>query len=94
MDKTKILIIDDEKVYADILRQNLQVTGKYICSIETDSTIAIDTIKKTKPDLVILELMLPKVSGYWICNHLKKHESTAAIPIIVVSGKDDEADKV
>ena len=92
MDRKKILVIDDEKVYADTLKVNLEATGKYKVFIETEASTALSTAQKVSPDLILLDLLMPKVDGYFICKHLKDHAGLSRIPIIIVSGKADDAD--
>ena len=94
MDRKKILVIDDEKVYADTLKVNLEATGKYKVFIETEASTAIATAQKVNPDLILLDLLMPEVDGYFICKHLKDHAGLSRIPIIIVSGKADETDMV
>ena len=92
--KKKILIIDDQKESATLTKIRLEETGKYEAHIETDGTRANEAVRKVKPDLILLDLMMPEVSGFKICKDLKAKERSAAIPIIILSAKTDKSDKV
>jgi len=94
MEKKKILIIDDEKDFAMMAKSSLEETGKYEVKIETESQEALDAVKKFGPDLILLDIMMPGTSGLKICKELKEKERFASIPVIILSGKEDESDKV
>ena len=86
----KILIVDDEKAIVDILNHNLKREG-YETVVAYDGSEAIDVYQKEKPDLVLLDVMLPKNDGYSVCKTIRQ---TANIPIIMVTAKEDVVDKV
>jgi len=94
MEKIKILIIDDEKDFARMAKSSLEETGKYEVKIETDSQVALATVKRFAPDLILLDIMMPGASGPKICKDLKEKDRFSSIPIIMLSGKIDESDKV
>ena len=85
-----ILIVDDEKPISDIIAFNLENEG-YAISKAFDGEEAIEQFEKVQPDLVILDLMLPKMDGLEVCRELRK---TSAVPIIMLTAKDSEIDKV
>lgn len=89
MDK-KILIVDDEKPIVDILKFNLSKEG-YTTIEAYDGEAAIDMAIKQKPDLILLDIMLPKMDGFTVCRKLRQHLS---IPIIMLTAKAEEVDKV
>lgn len=80
----KILVVDDERDALEIVRATLQTKG-YEIDLAHDGEEGLDKIQRGKPDLVILDLMMPKISGLEICKLLKKDPSTADLPIIVLS---------
>lgn len=89
MDKT-ILVVDDEKPIADILQFNLIKEGyKVICAYDGDE--ALEKVEEIKPDLMLLDIMLPKRDGIEVCREVRKKYD---IPIIMLTAKDSEIDKV
>ena len=89
MDKT-ILVVDDEKPIADILQFNLVKEGyKVICAYDGDE--ALEKVEEIKPDLMLLDIMLPKRDGMEVCREVRKKYD---LPIIMLTAKDSEIDKV
>lgn len=91
--KEKILIVDDEKDIVKMLDYNLKKEGFRTVSCQ-DGEEALDLAVREHPDLIVLDLMLPGVDGLEVCKTLKKENKTAAIPIIMLTAKVQEADKV
>ncbi|MCP4051327.1 MAG: response regulator transcription factor [bacterium] len=92
MDK-RILIIEDEEDIVELISYNLKIEGFFVDSISS----GIDVLKKVeavKPDLIILDLMLPGISGLEICRQIKQTEDTRFIPIIMLTAKSEESDIV
>ncbi len=94
MDKKKILVIDDDIRFGRIARTALEETGKYEVRVEIDGTEALASVKKFGPDLVLLDIMIPDISGLEICREMKARERYSSTPVIMLSGKTDESDKV
>jgi DNA-binding response OmpR family regulator len=94
VDKKKILIVEDDADFAKITKRNLETTGKYEVYTEDDGERALAVVQKVKPDIILLDLMMPGMSGFGICKSLKSKERFSAIPIIIVSAKADKTDKV
>lgn len=92
--KKKILIIEDDVDFVKITKRNLETTGKYEVHTETDAEMALSVVQKVKPDLILLDLMMPGMSGFGICKSLKAKERLSGIPVIIVSAKADKTDKV
>ena len=88
-----ILIIEDEKDLAELLAFNLEKEG-YRTVIALDGTEGLETANRLLPDLVLLDLMLPGMLGTDVCKSLKKSASTARIPVIMLTAKGEEIDKV
>ena len=88
--KKTILIVDDEKPIVDILVYNLQKEG-YNTLEANDGEEAINIAFEKKPDLILLDIMLPKVDGLTVC---KKIRNSFNMPIIMISAKDEEIDKI
>jgi two-component system response regulator RegX3 len=86
----RILLVEDEESLADSIRYNLEREG-FGVQIAPDGRQALDMFRADRPELVILDLMLPEVTGLDVCRAIRQ-EST--IPVIMVTAKDAEADKV
>ena len=89
MDK-KVLIVDDEKAIVDILNHNLKREG-YNTVQAYDGEEAINLVKQENPDLVLLDVMLPKMDGFSVCKVIRQSTN---VPIIMVTAKEDVVDKV
>jgi len=91
--KQKILIVEDEKDIVKMLEYNLKKEGYRV--IHTgDGDIALSMARREKPELIILDLMLPGLDGLEVCKVLKKDETTSFIPIIMLTAKSQESDKI
>ena len=89
----KIVIIEDERDLAELLAFNLEKEG-WQTIIALDGRTGFERVSAELPDMVILDLMLPEMSGTEVCKLLRKQESTASIPIIMVTAKGEEIDRV
>jgi serine phosphatase RsbU (regulator of sigma subunit) len=87
-ERAKILIADDEPFNLDYLAQELEDLGYETCSAE-DGREALDRVAGEGPDLVLLDIMMPRMDGFEVLNRLKGDERTRDIPVIVVSALDD-----
>ena len=88
-----IFVVEDEKPILTLLTYNLQKEG-YKVSSSSNGEEALSNIKEKKPDLVLLDWMLPDLSGIKICQYLKQDEKVKNIPIIMLTAKGEEEDKV
>lgn len=86
----KILVVDDEKPISDIVKFNLSKEG-YEVFTAFDGEEAVEMVSEVEPDLILLDLMLPKMDGLEVCREVRKNYDT---PIIMVTAKDSEIDKV
>ncbi|MEI8350391.1 MAG: response regulator transcription factor [Candidatus Omnitrophota bacterium] len=91
--KEKILIVDDEKDIVKMLDYNLKKEG-FRTIFSYDGEDALDLTVKEHPDLIILDLMLPGLDGLEVCKTLKKENKTSNIPIIMLTAKAQESDKI
>ena len=89
----KILVVDDERPIAEIIKYNLQKEG-YEVQTAYDGDEAIKMVHKTNPELIILDIMLPEQDGLEILRKLRASAATSKIPIIMLTAKDSEYDKV
>lgn len=86
----RILVVDDEKPIADILQFNLEKEGyEVVCAYDGEE--ALKKMEEAKPDLVLLDIMLPNKDGMEVCREIRKHYN---MPIIMLTAKDSEIDKV
>ncbi len=88
-----ILVIEDEKDLAELIAFNLENQG-YKVMTATDGPSGLETAQQSLPDLILLDLMLPGISGIEICKTLKKSEKTYKIPVIMLTAKGEEIDRV
>lgn len=91
MPKT-ILVIEDDRSIAVLLEHYLKENYKLLEA--TDGVVGLDKAKCQHPDLIILDLMLPKMNGLEVCRELKRSPDTALIPIMMLTAKGEELDKV
>ncbi len=89
----KILVVDDEKSIVELIRFNL-AKEKWDIEIALDGRTAIELAKQILPDVIILDIMLPEIDGLEVCRRLKANEKTEAIPIIMLSAKGEELDRI
>ena len=89
----KILIVDDEKDIVDLITYNLERDGFATISA-FDGESALDLVKTKKPDLVVLDLMLPGIRGMEVCRFIRKNPETESLPIIMLTAKGDHVDKI
>ena len=89
----KILIVDDSLKDLQLLSSLLKKQGYQVISA-TNGKMALLTIQAERPDLVLLDIIIPEMDGYEVCRYLKSQEQTRYIPIIFLSGLDSELDKV
>lgn len=87
----KILIVEDEKDLADMLKFRLENNG-YRVVIANDGENGLDKARSEKPDLILLDVMMPKMDGYEVLESLKKTEILKSIPVIMLTVKDRTED--
>ncbi len=87
---TKVLLVEDEESFVDALTIGLANEG-FDVTVARDGTEALTLFEKSKPDLILLDLMLPKLSGIDVCRSIRAHSS---VPIIMVTAKGTEIDTV
>jgi len=92
MANNRILLVDDEKDLVETVAFRLEATGYEVIKAY-DGQEALDKAKKEKPNLIILDLMLPKMDGYKVCRLLKFDEKYKSIPIILFTARAQEEDK-
>ncbi len=89
----RVLIIEDDRDIVELVRYNLANEGFQI-SAAYDGATGLATVKKAAPDLLLLDLMLPKLSGLEICREIRRDESLNRLPILMLTARGEEADRV
>lgn len=91
--RAKILIVDDEENIRLLLRDNLRFEGYDICEA-ADGREALDKAEDCSPDLIVLDLGLPVIDGWDVCQRLKSNEKTKNIPLVILSARAQDGDIV
>ena len=91
--RTKILIVDDELDTLLPLKRALEMEDFNVVEAQ-DGVEALEKVRSEIPDLVLLDLMLPKINGFEVCQRLKRDEATSSIPIIMLTAKGETSDKI
>ncbi len=89
----KILIVDDTVDTVELLRKRLRAEG-YNTSEAYDGEACLELVGTYNPDLIILDIMMPKVNGYEVCQKLKAQEDTKYIPVLMLTAKSEVTDKI
>lgn len=89
----KILIVDDSRLIAHVAKTMLTKRGHEVI-LAQDGKAGLEAAKSEQPDIILLDLIMPIMDGYEVCEHLKEDDSTKEIPIIMVTSKAEAADKV
>ena len=92
MSKGKILVVDDEIYIVHILDFSLGMEG-YEVVTALDGEQALEKVKTEKPDLIVLDIMMPKLDGYEVCKSIKSNAATQNIPVILLSAKGRNVDQ-
>ncbi|MEP2031064.1 MAG: phosphate regulon transcriptional regulator PhoB [Paracoccaceae bacterium] len=88
-----VLLVEDEHAQREVLAYNLEAEGfRVSCAENGDEALLL--VKEDLPDIIVLDWMMPILSGIEVCRRLKKHPETRAIPIIMLSARSEEVDKV
>lgn len=93
MQKTKILLIEDEEDIASLIKLQAELAGYKVC-VEVDGLNGYLAVERERPDLIILDIMLPGLNGLDVCRKIKGNPDFAQIPIIIISAKSEELDVV
>jgi two-component system phosphate regulon response regulator PhoB len=88
-----VLIVDDETDILELIRYNLQKEGYRVTTVKTGEE-GLQLVRELKPDVVVLDLMLPGLDGLSVCNRLKRDESTRSIPVVMLTAKAEDTDIV
>lgn len=91
IDNAKVLVIDDEPEITEIIQTFLSEAG-YRVQVENSSKNAVEKARGFKPDVILLDIMMPDIDGYNICQELKKDPEFVDTPVIFLTGKDRSDD--
>ena len=87
----KVLVVDDEAAILKVVAKRLETAG-FAVSVAMDGEAALAHVRRDPPDLVILDLMLPKVNGFDVCTTIKQHPDFRRIPVVIFTAKTGEQD--
>src|SRR5688572_19279175 len=91
--KPLILLVEDEEALVTLLRYNFEAAG-YEIAAAGDGDEALVAIAERKPDLVILDWMLPRVSGLEVCRQIRRRPETRDVPVIMLTARGEESDRI
>ena len=89
----RVLVVEDERDVAELIRYNLTKEGYDVILAPTGAD-ALEQARDTRPNLVLLDIMVPQLNGWEVCRRLKQDAETKNIPVIMVTGRAEEGDKV
>ncbi len=89
----RVLIIEDDRDIVELVRYNLANEGFQV-SAAADGSAGLAAVKKSPPDVLLLDLMLPKLSGLEICKEIRRDAALNRLPILMLTARGDEADRV
>jgi CheY-like chemotaxis protein len=88
----RVLVVDDDRVIQQLLEVNLELEGYEVVATAADGKEALEKIAELKPDLVILDIMMPKMDGLEVCRRLRADPELAKIPVILLSARAQDMD--
>ena len=91
--KPRILIVEDETALVELLRYNLEQAG-FSVAVAYDGEEALASVQEDTPDLILLDWMLPLMSGIEVCRQVRRQTATANVPIIMLTARGEEGDRV
>ena len=93
MPMARVLCVEDDPDIADLVRYNMERAG-HKCAIASDGRAALDSVHANTPDIVLLDIMMPKLDGIQVCRQLRSEEEFRELPILMLTAKGEEADVV
>ena len=88
----RVLVVDDDRVIQQLLEVNLELEGYQVAGTASDGQEAIAMAAELKPDLILLDIMMPKMDGLEVCRHLKADPKLSKIPIVLLSARAQDMD--
>ncbi len=92
-EQPSVLLVEDEPAQREVLAYNLEADG-FVVSTAENGEEALLLVAETSPDIILLDWMLPNVSGIEVCRQLKSRSATKGVPIIMISARSEEVDRV
>ena len=89
----RVLVVEDSRDIADLIQHYLERAGHAVETLSSGTDV-MPAVRRAPPDLVVLDLMLPGMDGLLVCQALRREPSTSAIPIIMLTARDEEADRI
>jgi DNA-binding response OmpR family regulator len=89
----RVLLVEDEQDVAELMRFNLAREG-YDVRVAVTGTDALRQVRDFRPDVILLDIMVPQLNGWEVCRRLKEEPETRAVPVIMVTGRVEEGDKI
>ena len=93
MPKERVLVVEDDENISKLIRYNFEKAG-YICQSAETGEKALAIIDREHVDLVILDIMLPRMDGFDVCKQIKSGKKTSDLPVIILTAKSEEVDRV
>src|ERR1051325_9733431 len=92
--RRRILIVEDDEDIANSIRYNLEREGAFDVRIAKTGEEGLKEIQREVPALILLDLNLPLMSGFEICRRLRRDDETSRVPIVILTARTDESDRV
>jgi len=92
-EKKKVMVVDDEEDFLKITKINLEQTGRFEVAAVSDATGIMSRVRSFRPDIILLDILMPKTGGVEACKMLKEDAEAKHIPVVVISALDTENDK-
>jgi twitching motility two-component system response regulator PilH len=89
---SKILVVEDSAPQREMISELLQKSG-LVVSVATDGVEAIEKIQTYKPDLVVLDIVMPRMNGFEVCRQIKSDPQTQNVPVVLCSSKTEDFDR-
>lgn len=87
-----VLLVDDKPEMIELLQAYLEVLPEVTTDVATNGVEALEKVASRRPDLILLDVMMPKMSGFEVCNHLKKDPATRDVPIVMLTALNEQSD--
>ncbi len=88
----KVLVVDDSITQRQLMSNALEDIGLTVL-IATDGVEALEQIQSTQPDIVVLDIVMPRMNGYEVCRKIKSNPATQNVPVVICSSKTEEFDR-
>ncbi len=88
----KVLIVDDSMTQRQLMSSTLEHSGHTVC-IATDGIEALEQLQHLQPDIVVLDIIMPRMNGYEVCRSIKTNPKTQHVPVVICSSKTEEFDR-